>query len=75
MVSVTKFTVQIEKSKLTFFCKMHETRHDLHLSTLIIAVHNLKIVKFIHSEKAKKICEISTIDLSYVVMVKSMVEI
>ena len=44
MVSVTKFTVQIEKNKLNFFCKMHDTRHDLHLSTLIIAVQNLKIV-------------------------------
>ena len=32
-------------------------------------------VKFIHSEKASKFCEISTIDLSYVVPVKSTVEI
>ena len=28
-------------------------------------------VKFIYSEKATKICEISTVDLSYVVTVKS----
>ena len=35
----------------------------------------LVILKFIYSEKAKKICEISTVDLSYVVTVKSMVEI
>ena len=34
-----------------------------------------KVVKFIYSEKAKKVCEISTVDLSYVVPVKSMVEI
>ena len=33
------------------------------------------IVKFIYSEKATNFCEISTVDLSYVVMVKSMVEI
>ena len=32
-------------------------------------------VKFIYSEKATKFCEISTVDLSYVVMVKSTVEI
>ena len=33
------------------------------------------MLKFIYSEKATKICEISTVDLSYVVMVKSTVEI
>ena len=32
-------------------------------------------VKFIYSEKATKFCEISTVDLSYVVPVKSMLEI
>ena len=31
--------------------------------------------KFIYSEKATKFCEISTVDLSYVVPVKSTVEI
>ena len=35
----------------------------------------LKIVKFIYSEKATKFCEISTVYLSYVVPVKSTVEI
>ena len=35
----------------------------------------LNIVKFIYSEKATKFCEISTVDLSYVVPVKSTVEI
>ena len=34
-----------------------------------------KSLKLIHSEKATKFCEISTIDLSYVVLVKSTVEI
>ena len=33
------------------------------------------LVKFIHSEKITNVCEISTIDLSYVVTVKSTVEI
>ena len=33
------------------------------------------VIKFIHSEKATKFCEISTVDLSYVVSVKSTVEI
>ena len=32
-------------------------------------------LKFIYSEKATKFCKISTVDLSYVVMVKSTVEI
>ena len=32
-------------------------------------------VKFIYSEKATNFCEISTVDLSYVVTVKSTVEI
>ena len=32
-------------------------------------------LKFIYSEKATKFCEISTVDLSYVVPVKSTVEI
>ena len=33
------------------------------------------MLKFIYSEKATKFCEISTVDLSYVVLVKSTVEI
>ena len=33
------------------------------------------VLKFIYSEKATKFCEISTVDLSYVVTVKSAVEI
>ena len=33
------------------------------------------MLKFIYSEKATKYCEISTVDLSYVVPVKSKVEI
>ena len=32
-------------------------------------------LKFIYSEKVTNFCEISTVDLSYVVTVKSMVEI
>ena len=32
-------------------------------------------LKFIYSEKATKFCEFSTVDLSYVIMVKSKVEI
>ena len=35
----------------------------------------ISLVKFIYSEKATKFCEISTADLSYVVMVKSTVEV
>ena len=36
---------------------------------------NLYLLKFIYSEKATKFCEISTVDLSYVLSVKSAVEI
>ena len=35
----------------------------------------LEVVKFIYSEKATNFCKISTVDLSYVVTVKSTVEI
>ena len=34
-----------------------------------------QLIKFIYSEKATKFCEISTVDLSYVLTVKSTVEI
>ena len=34
-----------------------------------------KLLKFIYSEKAANFCKISTVDLSYVVTVKSTVEI
>ena len=37
--------------------------------------YRLVYVKFIYSEKATNFCEISTVDLSYVVTVKSTVEI
>ena len=35
----------------------------------------VQYIKFIYSEKSTKFCEISTVDLSYVVPVKSMAEI
>ena len=34
-----------------------------------------RLLKFIYSKKATKFCEISTVDLSYIVPVKSTVEI
>ena len=40
-----------------------------------IFFQNVANVKFIYSEKATKFCEISTVDLSYVVAVKSTVDI
>ena len=39
------------------------------------AVTFVSLLKFIYFEKATKFCEISTVDLSYVVTVKSTVEI
>ena len=44
------------------------------LKNVQIAISRFK-VKFIYSEKATKFCKISTVDLSYVVPVKSTVEI
>ena len=40
-----------------------------------IVFNHVRMVKFKYSEKATKICEISTVDLSYVVPVKYTVEI
>jgi hypothetical protein len=45
--------------------------HEFHDISCVVVFS----VKFIYSEKATKFCEISTIDLSYVVKVKSTVEI
>ena len=58
-------------------------RHDVKLMSChkegeIFAMQSqpkLYEVKFIYSEKATNFCEISTVDLSYVVTVKSTVEI
>ena len=47
----------------------------IHVFTKQFYQSNLLLVKFIYSEKATKFCEISTVDLSYVVPVKSTVEI
>ena len=45
-------------------------------SPKLLTVHaSFMIIKFIYSEKATKLCEISPVDLSYVVPVKSTVEI
>ena len=53
-----------------------------HKESLIIGLNfwdvfkpGVTTIKFIYSEKATKFCEISTVDLSYVVPVKSTVEI
>ena len=55
--------------------KLHSTFILATLCILNDALERRQIVKFIYSEKATKFCKISTIDLSYVVTVKSMVEI
>ena len=39
------------------------------------AEKKILLLKFVYSEKATKFCEISTVDLSFVVTVKSTVEI
>ena len=46
-----------------------------HLKETIYSSRYFGLLKFIYSEKATNFCEISTVDLSYVVTVKSMVEI
>ena len=45
------------------------------VSIIFILESEVRYVKFIDSEKATKFCEISTVDLYYVVTVKSKVEI
>ena len=49
----------------------------LNILKIMIIFNNTSadVLKFINSEKATKICEISTIDLSYVVPVKYTVKI
>ena len=42
---------------------------------MVVCRQNSSKVKFIYSEKATNFCEISTVDLSYVVTVKYLVEI
>ena len=56
--------------------KYHEKKSSYLNSRETVKKIKIKsILKFIHSEKATKFCEISTVDLSYVVSVKSTVEI
>ena len=43
--------------------------------TILVNLSSVVLVKFIYSEKATNFCEFSTINLSYVVTVKSTVEI
>ena len=45
------------------------------MRTIVFENNSHGTVKFIYSEKATKFCQISTVDLSYVVPVKSTVEI
>ena len=55
-----------------------EMRIGCYSSSVVAGVVGLKIprwLKFIYSEKAAKFWEISTLDLSYIVPVKSSVEI
>ena len=48
---------------------------DFFFVTLLKGRPEMAFVKFIYSEKATKVCEISTLDLSYVATVESFVEI
>ena len=62
----------------SFFEGTRENILQIFWALIIYDVSELKLehtVKFIYSEKATIFCEISTIDLSYVVTVKSTVEI
>ena len=43
--------------------------------SVVLALRKENSLKFIYSEKATKFCKISTVDLSYVVKIKSTVEI
>ena len=57
---------------------LEECKSGLSTSRSILVSYFIDLdsmLKFIYSEKATKFCEISIVDLSYVVPVKSMVEI
>ena len=52
--------------------------HTVEVIANVCTVHKFTVackVKFIYSEKATNFCEISTVDLSYILAVKSTVEI
>ena len=49
-----------QKQKLLTFCEKKCFKR-------LLGVELLRVLKFIYSEKATKFCEISTVDLSYVV--------
>ena len=61
------------------YCMMAWRGKNIQISVIWIAFSLLKsattFLKFIYSEKATKFCEISTVNLSYLVTVKSTVEI
>ena len=71
------------KKSLPLTISHYPTKSGDQYKTFIEKWHNINsiwpekdfTVKFICSEKATKFCEISTVDLSYVVPVKSTVEI
>ena len=66
---LSTFTVhKIYKQTYTLF-SVH------YLRMYVIFCLKIKVIKFIYSEKATKFCEISTLLLSYVVLVKREVEI
>jgi hypothetical protein len=65
---ICQFTSQIV-NKLALVNNFETTKEFL------ITKFDSIIIKFIYSEKATKFCRISNVDLSYVVMVKSTVEI
>ena len=78
----------LDQAKTKYFANFEFTMYiTLFLKIMInfcrpyaIAVHiniflKKKLVKFIYYEKATKFCEISTVDLSYVLPVKSTLEI
>jgi hypothetical protein len=52
-----------------------EPRFCVACANQLTRVQMIVVLKFIYSEKAPKFCEIFTIELSYVVPVKSTVEI
>ena len=63
-------TVSIQKS-----CITHGYETINFCSNFFYWLVERELIKFIYFEKATKFCEISTVDLSYVVQVKSTVEI
>ena len=60
---------------MTWFLMQADLKKNMNQILYFFLSKYVSPLKFIYSEKARKYCEISTVNLSYVLMVKSTLEI